>query len=168
MRFKHFIALPLSIVLILVIGSIPLSIASHSLDHHHHSAQTHTTGICAWMCTAAQTISTDSQILSPDFSLLEIIQPSPFFPTISPPQPFVPARAPPFWTFFISTDHSLRFNLTGSVTSCRWRVVRIHQWSGFTMSLTRSSYVQHWLGEPSNKWRTTGHPPSNGDPHTQE
>jgi len=100
MRFKQLIALSLGIVLMLIMSLMPLSIASHSLDHHNHSAQTHTTGICAWMCTAAQTISTDSQILSPDFSLLEIIQPSPLSSILTPPQVFLPARAPPILTLF--------------------------------------------------------------------
>jgi hypothetical protein len=100
MRFKQPIALSLGIVLMLALGSMPLSLASHSIDHHHHSAQTHTTGICAWMCTAAQTISTDSQILSPSFSLLEIIQPSPISSILAPPQVFLPARAPPGLTLF--------------------------------------------------------------------
>ncbi len=100
MRFKQPIAISLGIVLMLIMSSMPLSLATHSLDHHHHSAQTHTTGICAWMCTAAQTISTDSHILSPDFSLLEIIQPSPISSILTPPQIFLPARAPPGLTLF--------------------------------------------------------------------
>ena len=95
MRFKQLIAFSLGIVLMFIMGSMPLSIASHSLAHHNHSAQTHTTGICAWMCTAAQTISTDSHILSPNFSLLAIIQPSPISSILTPPQVFLPARAPP-------------------------------------------------------------------------
>jgi len=100
MKFKQLIALSLGIVLMFMLGSMPLSLASHSIDHHHHSAQTHTTGICAWMCTAAQTISTDSQILSPSFSLLEIIQPSPHSSIQTLSQGFLPARAPPRLTLF--------------------------------------------------------------------
>jgi fumarate reductase subunit D len=96
MRFQQTIILSLSIVLMFMLGSMPLSLASHSIDHHHHSAQTHTTGICAWMCTAAQTISTDSQILSANFSLLEIIPTSGFSPVGVPPKIFFPARAPPY------------------------------------------------------------------------
>jgi len=96
MRFKEFITFLLCIVLMLMLGSMPLSLASHSIDHHHHSAQTHTTGICAWMCTAAQTISTDSQILSANFSLLEIIPSSGFSPVGVPPKIFLPVRAPPY------------------------------------------------------------------------
>ena len=95
MRFKQHIALSLGIVLVLTMSLMPLSIASHSLDHHHHAAQTHTTGICAWMCAAAQTISTDSHIFSPDVSLLAILTPLPIVSISTPPQVFLPARAPP-------------------------------------------------------------------------
>ncbi len=100
MRFKQYIALSLGIALLLTMSLMPLSIASHSLEHHHHSAEAHTTGICAWMCTAAQAISTDSQIFSPDVSLLEIIQPSPIPSILTPAQFFLPARAPPSQTLF--------------------------------------------------------------------
>ena len=95
MRIKEYITFLLCIVLMLMLGSMPLSLASHSIDHHHHSAQTHTTGICAWMCTAAQTISTDSQIFSPNFSLLEIVPSLPLSSVHVPPQFFFPSRAPP-------------------------------------------------------------------------
>jgi hypothetical protein len=100
MKFKQAIALSLGIVLIFIMSSMPLGIASHSLDHHHHSAQTHTTGICAWMCAAAHTISTDSQVSSPDVSLLAILHPLPMASILTPPQVFLPARAPPSLTLF--------------------------------------------------------------------
>jgi len=44
MRFLKSISLALTIVLMFVMGSIELSMASHAIDHQHHSAQTHTTG----------------------------------------------------------------------------------------------------------------------------
>ena len=96
MRIKRSLALSLSIVLLLTMGLIPVSLASHSLDHHHHSAQTHTTGICAWMCTAAQTISTDAHIFSPNLSLLEVLPSSRLSSLRSLSQLFLPSRAPPF------------------------------------------------------------------------
>jgi len=100
MRFKQNITLLLCMVLMLMLSMMPLSLASYSIDHQHHSAQTHTTGICAWMCTAAQTISTDYQILSPNFSLLEIIPSSSLSSVPVPPQFFFPSRAPPFLILF--------------------------------------------------------------------
>ncbi len=96
MRFLQPVALTLTIMLILVMGLMELSMASHAIDHQHHSAQTHTTGICAWMCAAAHTISTDSQIFAPHVTRLEIVQSSPFSSIISHTQLFLPARAPPF------------------------------------------------------------------------
>lgn len=96
MRLKLSIALSLSIILIFMMGSVSLSLAAHSLEHHHHSAQTHTTGICAWMCTAAQTISTDTHIFPPNFSLLEVLSSSRLSSLRSLSQLFLPSRAPPF------------------------------------------------------------------------
>jgi len=96
MRLKLSIALSLCLVLIFMMGSMPLSLASHSLDHHHHSAQTHTTGICAWMCTATQTISTETHIFPPTFSLLEILSSFRLSSLRSLSQPFLSSRAPPF------------------------------------------------------------------------
>jgi hypothetical protein len=100
MRIKEYITFLLCIVLMLILSSMPLSLASHSIDHHHHhhSAQTHTTGICAWMCTAAQTISTDSQIFSPNFSLL-------FLPSFS----FRPEL--PLSDSFLSSTNSLPYTV---------------------------------------------------------
>lgn len=95
MRFKQHITLALSIALLFIMSAMPLSVASHSVDHHHHSAQTHTTGICAWMCAAAQTISTDSQIFSADVFLLAILDPLPIASISTLSQVFLPARAPP-------------------------------------------------------------------------
>ena len=69
--------------------------ASHAIEHQHHSAQSHTTGICAWMCTAAQSISTDYQVFSPTIDQLDIL---PHFPISSTPSPwliFLPSRGPP-------------------------------------------------------------------------
>ena len=96
MRFLKSLSLALTIVLMFVMGSIELSMASHAVDHQHHSAQTHTTGICAWMCAAAHTISTDSQIFAPHISRLESLQSSLFSSIIPHTQLFLPARAPPF------------------------------------------------------------------------
>ncbi len=69
--------------------------ALHAIDHQHHSSQTHTTGICAWMCTAAQALSTEAQVFSPEISPLDILQP--LSPSLikAPRQIFLPSRAPP-------------------------------------------------------------------------
>jgi hypothetical protein len=95
-RFIKTFSLSLSFALILLMGSMQLNVGSHSVDHQHHSAQTHTTGICAWMCAAAQTISTDSHVLSPSFSLLDILQSLPFSSLSTLTQTFLPSRAPPY------------------------------------------------------------------------
>ncbi|MEX0829487.1 MAG: hypothetical protein WD032_04530 [Nitrospirales bacterium] len=94
-RFIKAFSLSLSFAIILMMGSMQLNIGSHSVEHQHHSAKTHTTGICAWMCAAAQTISTDSQIFTPKFLLLRIFQPLPIASISTPPQIFLHSRAPP-------------------------------------------------------------------------
>jgi hypothetical protein len=89
-------SLALSFTLILMMGSMQLNVGSHSVEHQHHSAQTHTTGICAWMCAAAQTISSDTHVLSHRFSLLDILQSLPFSSHSTFTQTFLPSRAPPY------------------------------------------------------------------------
>ena len=131
LRFKEYITFLLCIVLMLILSSMPLSLASHSIDHHHHSAQTHTTGICAWMCTAAETISTDSQIFSPNFSLLEIVPSSPLSSVHVPPQFFFPSRAPPFWFFSRLNQFPPLFCQSRSFTSQGWMVGKSCEWSYF-------------------------------------
>jgi hypothetical protein len=95
-RFIKAFSLSLSIALLLMMGSMPLNVGSHSVEHQHHSAQTHTTGICAWMCAAAQSITSDSQVLSHSFSLLDILQSLPFSSLSTLTQTFLPSRAPPY------------------------------------------------------------------------
>jgi hypothetical protein len=95
-RFIKAYTISLLFALSLMMGSIPLNAGAHSVEHQHHSAQTHTTGICAWMCAAAQSIAADSQIYSFNFSLLDIIQASPFSSPFTIPQTFLPSRAPPY------------------------------------------------------------------------
>ena len=134
MRFKQYITLWLCIVLMLMLGSMPLSLASHSIDHHHHSAQTHTTGICAWMCTAAQSITTDSQILSPNSLLLEIIPSSRFSSVSVSPKISFPARPPP---------------LQRPVGESRW--LHAQQWIIFERATSRNGQI---LQSRTDQWTT--------------
>jgi choline-glycine betaine transporter len=95
-RFIKAFALSLSLAISLMMGSMQLNIGSHSVEHQHHSAKTHTTGICAWMCAAAQSITSDSQVISPHVALLDILKSLPFSSHSSLPQTFLPSRAPPY------------------------------------------------------------------------
>lgn len=80
MRSKS-LALLLSVVLVLLMGTMQISMASHAIDHEHHTGTTHSTGICAWMCTAAQSVSTDTPVLTQRFLPLEFIE-EPIFSSI--------------------------------------------------------------------------------------
>jgi len=89
-------ALSLSFALLLLMGTMPLNVGSHAVEHQHHSAQTHTTGICAWMCAAAQSMTSDSHVYSFQLSLLDILQTFPISSHFTLPQTFLPSRAPPY------------------------------------------------------------------------
>jgi len=98
-RYIKAFSLSLSFALILMMGSMQINAGSHAVEHQHHSAQSHTTGICAWMCAAAQTISSNTHVLSHRFSLLHILQSLPISSIPAPRQFFLPSRAPPIWPF---------------------------------------------------------------------
>ncbi|MGD9851890.1 MAG: hypothetical protein AB7T38_11530 [Nitrospirales bacterium] len=61
------LALLLSLVLVLLMGTMHIGMASHVVDHAHHTGTTHSTGICAWMCMAAQSLSADSPAFNQAF-----------------------------------------------------------------------------------------------------
>lgn len=96
MTYRKSLAVALTLMLILIMGTMHRSYASHLAQHtHHHTPATHSTGVCSWMCAAAQTISGDAHVISPSFQLLALMEWT--FPE-SPPliaSTFLPTRAPP-------------------------------------------------------------------------
>lgn len=90
------LALALSLMLVFIMGTMSWSFASHALQHtNHHTPATHGTGICSWMCAAAQTISGDGHVIFYSFPLIVLIEwmffEFPSFFSVS----FLPTRAPP-------------------------------------------------------------------------
>ncbi|MDR4496032.1 MAG: hypothetical protein AB7P17_13270 [Nitrospirales bacterium] len=97
LRCKKILALLLSIVLVLLMGTMHISLASHVIEHAHHTGTTHSTGICAWMCMAAQSISADSPTLKQAFLPMGLAE-EPVFSSIIDQYTFLlPSRGPPFY-----------------------------------------------------------------------
>ncbi len=96
MTYKKSLALTLSLMLLFIMGTMHRSYASHITQHtHHHTPATHSTGVCSWMCAAAQTISGDAQVIPHSFQLVAFIEWTlPKFPSLISPL-FLPTRAPP-------------------------------------------------------------------------
>ena len=89
------LALLLSILMVFLMGTMHVSMASHVVDHAHHSGTTHSTGVCAWMCMAAQSISADSPSLNQAFHPLGFTKEPALFFIVSQPAFLLPSRAPP-------------------------------------------------------------------------
>ena len=96
MTYRKSLTIVFILMLFLIMGSMHRTYASHITDHtHHHTPTTHSTGVCSWMCAAAQTISGDNLDISPSFQLLTIIEwPFPPVPSLISTH-FLSTRAPP-------------------------------------------------------------------------
>lgn len=96
MTYRKNLTVVFILMLFLIMGSMHRTYASHITEHaHHHTPTTHSTGVCSWMCAAAQTISGDNLDISPSFLFLAIIEcPLPTVPSLISTQ-FLSTRAPP-------------------------------------------------------------------------
>ncbi len=89
------LAVALSLMLIIIMGTMHRTYASHITQHTHHTAATHSTEVCSWMCAAAQTISGETPFLWHRPQILAIFEwIVPKFPALTPVN-FLPTRAPP-------------------------------------------------------------------------
>jgi hypothetical protein len=61
----------LLLCLVLVNGFMAVPSAAHAEHHSNHRADTHTTGICAWLCAAGQGIETSWVQPASSLQLLE-------------------------------------------------------------------------------------------------
>jgi hypothetical protein len=62
--FLHPVAWTLLVAVVLMLGVTTGSAVAHEIEHAHHTAAMHGTGICAWMCTSASTITTTAVLPS--------------------------------------------------------------------------------------------------------
>jgi hypothetical protein len=63
---RHSLAWCFSITLLVSGGFLSVQAAQHTLHHVHHSANLHLTGLCAWMCAAAQATAVAPPVAAPD------------------------------------------------------------------------------------------------------
>ena len=90
------LAIFLSLIMVLLMGTMNMGMAAHAVDHDHHTGTTHSTGICAWMCTAAQSVSFDSPTFMPEPILVGVFQETPSTLTTPHRTLLIPSRGPPF------------------------------------------------------------------------
>lgn len=94
------IALILAVAVLLMVGATTGSAFAHEIQHAaHHTADMHTSGICAWMCATAGAVATDACYFTAGIFSEEAAVPfhdgRHSFESCSTLQ----ARAPPFTTF---------------------------------------------------------------------
>jgi hypothetical protein len=63
-RLIKMTACVLMLGILLVLGATTGSAVAHEIQHAHHTAAMHSTGVCAWMCTSASTITTTAVLPS--------------------------------------------------------------------------------------------------------
>ena len=101
MKTRHHIIVGLALGCLLLVNAAALpQVVRHSVKHHHHSATTHTSTLCFWVCTAGQMQETDSPTPPENFYYIGQID-SPF--SHSSAFGIVPlhiARGPPFHSDF--------------------------------------------------------------------
>jgi hypothetical protein len=56
--FLRPVAWTLLVAVLLMLGVTTGSAVAHEIQHAHHTAAMHGTGICAWMCASANTVAT--------------------------------------------------------------------------------------------------------------
>lgn len=57
--------------LLFVNGFMAAPSVEHAPDHAHHQAGTHSSGFCAWLCTAGEGVGTALLSVGPAFQLVE-------------------------------------------------------------------------------------------------
>jgi len=95
-KFLHPVAWTLVVAVLLMLGATTGSAVAHEIQHAHHTAAMHGTGICAWMCASANTVITAAVLPS-------AVVPVEDLPVLQDPRSFsalslnrLQARAPPF------------------------------------------------------------------------
>lgn len=56
--FIRSVAWTLLVTVLFMFGATTGGAVAHEIQHAHHTAATHGTGICAWMCASANTVAT--------------------------------------------------------------------------------------------------------------
>jgi hypothetical protein len=84
--------------ILLMLGVTTGSAVAHEIQHAHHTAAMHGTGLCAWMCASGSGAATATVVPSV-FVLVQDLFPLP---------DFLPHAAPSFWQLQARAPPSLR------------------------------------------------------------
>jgi hypothetical protein len=94
-RIRHIVVVGFALWLVVLSGIVYPQLTAHMEQHEHHSAATHATALCSWLCIAADAVEGTSIYLAP-VEQIALIEQEFLGSQISTPvsvQP--PARAPP-------------------------------------------------------------------------
>lgn len=62
--FLRIVALALAVVVLVMFSMTTGGAVAHEIEHAHHTAALHGTGICAWMCAAGSVVDGAAAVLS--------------------------------------------------------------------------------------------------------
>lgn len=63
-------------------GWLPFRAMGHAQEHSHHTAETHATALCSWLCAGGQVVQASEPILGSKTQLVEVLKLS--TPSVSP------------------------------------------------------------------------------------
>lgn len=89
------VALALAVAMLGVLSMMTGSAVAHEIQHAHHTAAMHGTGICAWMCAAGQVFEGAAVVLHTDLTPIGHAIPSVLPDPNSADPLLVSSRAPP-------------------------------------------------------------------------
>ena len=94
-RIRQFAVGGLALWLVAISGIVYPQLTAHMAQHEHHSAATHATALCSWLCTAADAVEGTVVDVAPVrySTFLEQVSPVTQFHLSYDSQP--PSRAPP-------------------------------------------------------------------------
>jgi len=94
-KFLHPVAWTLVVAVLLMLGATTGNAVAHEIQHSHHTAAMHGTGICAWMCASANIVITAAVLPS----AVAPVEDLPVLQDLHPPSTLslnrLQARAPP-------------------------------------------------------------------------
>lgn len=95
-RIRHIVVVGFALWLVALSGIVYPQLTAHMGEHEHHSAATHATALCSWLCIAADAVEGTSVYFAPVEQVVFLEQQciEPQVDAILTVQP--PARAPPF------------------------------------------------------------------------
>ncbi len=94
-RILRSVAVGVAVCLLLVSGLAYPQTVAHAGHHAHHTAKTHASVLCSWMCAAGQVFEGTAVILQSDRSLIGFASPITVAEPTSVTRLTTPSRGPP-------------------------------------------------------------------------